>query len=134
MPDELPPVFLATFSARLFAIVLDFVVVTVVASVIATAFGGESAGLGVLLFVVTWLVYFAAMESSEQQATLGKSAVALKVVTTYGDRLSFGRALGRSAAKGLSTVLLGTGFLVAAFHPKRQSLHDLMAATLVVRR
>jgi uncharacterized RDD family membrane protein YckC len=30
-------------------------------------------------------------------------------------------------------LLLGTGFLLAPFLPKKQALHDLLAGTLVVR-
>jgi len=34
----------------------------------------------------------------------------------------------------VSAVILGCGFLMAAFHPQKKTLHDLLARTAVVRR
>jgi hypothetical protein len=36
--------------------------------------------------------------------------------------------------KSLSTALLGIGWLMAAFTPRKQALHDLLAGTLVLRK
>lgn len=82
---------------------------------------------------VTWL-YFAAMESSPYQATLGKLALGMKVTDTNGNRISFGRASGRHFGKIVSVLILGIGFIMAAFTQKKQALHDLMADTLVVNK
>ena len=86
-----------------------------------------------ILFVLTWL-YFAGLESSAWQATVGKRATRLLVTDRMGQRLSFGRATGRFYAKALSALPLLIGYLVAAFTPRKQALHDLIAGTLVVRR
>lgn len=86
-----------------------------------------------ILFVLTWL-YFAGLESSPWQATVGKRATRLLVTDRLGRRLSFGRASGRFYAKALSAPPLLIGYLVAAFTPRKQALHDLIAGTLVVRR
>lgn len=50
------------------------------------------------VIVISWL-YYALMESSERQATLGKMALSLKVTDMAGNRMSFGRASGRFFAK-----------------------------------
>ncbi len=82
---------------------------------------------------LSWL-YYALMESSERQATLGKVVLNLKVTDMNGNRLSFGRATGRYFAKIVSGLIpFGIGYILAGFTEKKQALHDFIAATLVVR-
>ena len=81
--------------------------------------------------VLGWL-YFAFMESSNQQATLGKMALGIRVTDTDGSRVSFARATGRHFAKFVSCIIVYIGFLMAAFTRKKQGLHDKMASCLVV--
>lgn len=94
-------------------------------------------GLGgrgpVVELALAW-VYFALMESSSYQATLGKMLLGLVVTDTQGRRLSFGRATGRFFGKLLSRLTLGIGYVMAGITRKKQALHDLLADTLVVRK
>jgi len=83
--------------------------------------------------LTSW-IYFAAFESSEGQATLGKKALGIKVTDLDGKRISFGRASGRFFAMYLSAVLLCIGFIMIAFTKKKQGLHDIIAGCLVVNR
>lgn len=85
--------------------------------------------LGTLL---NWL-YSALMESSAQQATLGKMAIGVRVTDMAGQRISFGRATGRHFGKILSLLTLCIGYIMVGTTEKKQGLHDLMAGTLVVR-
>ena len=78
-----------------------------------------------------WL-YFAIMESSSRQATLGKLAFGIRVVDLDGDRVSFFRASARFFAKIFSALSLAVGFLMAAFTRRKQALHDMVASCLVV--
>lgn len=80
---------------------------------------------------ITWL-YFAIMESSSKQATLGKMAMKIKVTDLEGNRISFSRATGRYFAKILSMMIFFIGYIMAAFTEKKQALHDMIAGTLVV--
>jgi len=93
----------------------------------------------VLVLVASWL-YWAAMESSEWQATLGKKALGLYVTDVTGSRLSFGKASGRFfAGRGISFVpsIGGLYYLIdcimAGFTEKKQALHDIIAGCLVQR-
>lgn len=86
-----------------------------------------------IAFVGQWL-YFALFESSAMQATPGKRALGLKVVDENGLRIGFGRASGRYFGKIVSGAIFYVGFLMAGFTERKQALHDLMAATLVVFR
>jgi len=78
------------------------------------------------------LFYFALMESSPYQATLGKMALGIKVTDYAGRRISFARAVGRYLGKIISSIILGIGYLLAGFSAKKQALHDMIAGTLVV--
>jgi uncharacterized RDD family membrane protein YckC len=86
-----------------------------------------------LSVVASWL-YFAAMESSSWQATLGKKALGIYVTDVEGRRLTFGRATGRFFAKIISGLTCYIGYMMAGFTERKQALHDLIAATYVVRR
>jgi uncharacterized RDD family membrane protein YckC len=86
-------------------------------------------------FVALQWLYFAGLESSERQATFGKAAMSLRVTNLDGQRLSFGHATGRFFSKLISGLIpLGIGYIMAGFTEKKQALHDMIAATLVVRK
>jgi uncharacterized RDD family membrane protein YckC len=82
--------------------------------------------------VVGWL-YYAGFESSSYQATPGKQAMGIFVTDTEGFPIPFARATGRYFGKLLSGLILLIGYIIAAFTPRCQALHDLLARTLVLR-
>ena len=134
----------AGFWKRVAASIIDNVLLGIVGAVIGGVLGfaiGMGAGLDdspaldvlVNLFsIALGAVYFAWMHSSEQQASLGKMAVGIKVVRTSGERISFARGIGRHFASMLSGLILCIGYLMAAFTERKQSLHDMICDTLVV--
>lgn len=81
---------------------------------------------------IPWL-YFALMESSRLQGTLGKRLTGLTVTDVDGGRLSFTRATVRHFAKFLSVLIFFIGFVMAGFTRRKQALHDMIAGALVVR-
>lgn len=93
----------------------------------------------VLALIVSYAVaillpmfYFAWFHSSGKQATPGKMAVGIKVVTETGARISFARGVGRYFAAWISSFILLIGFIMAAFTDRKRALHDMIASTLVV--
>jgi uncharacterized RDD family membrane protein YckC len=82
---------------------------------------------------VYWL-YYALMESSQTQATIGKMICGLQVIDERGARIGFGRATGRYFGKILSGMILAIGYIMAGFTQRKQALHDIMAGTLVIRK
>jgi uncharacterized RDD family membrane protein YckC len=94
--------------------------------------------IGVLVFVVPvvvalqWL-YYALLQSSTRQATLGQMLMGLKVTDLEGRRISFARATGRLFAHVLTGLTIGIGYLMVVFTRRKQALHDMIAGTLVVR-
>jgi uncharacterized RDD family membrane protein YckC len=87
--------------------------------------------LGGVMFVVQ-IFYFAIMESTSKQATLGKMVLGIVVTDAEGKRISFGRAIGRNLAKIISTIMLLIGYFMIAFTQKKQGAHDIMADCLVM--
>ncbi len=83
------------------------------------------------LVLVGYLLYCTLLESSRRQATLGKLALGIKVTGLGGERIGFGRAVARFAARLLSVMTLCLGYVLIAVTKRRQGLHDLVAGTLV---
>ncbi|MCW2973258.1 MAG: hypothetical protein JWN72_1531 [Thermoleophilia bacterium] len=78
-------------------------------------------------------IYTVLMTASPWQATLGMKALSMRVIGEHdGARISHLTATGRYFASILSAALLFIGYLMIAFTPKRQALHDKLANTLVV--
>lgn len=98
------------------------------AAIAAAQSGGN---LGNLISIIIGVAYFAGMESSSHQATLGKKVLGMVVTDLSGNRLSLGRAIGRYFAKIVSAIILCIGFIMVAFTEKKQGLHDMIAGTLV---
>jgi uncharacterized RDD family membrane protein YckC len=82
--------------------------------------------------VLVCALYESLLLSSSWMATLGMKAVGIKILDYSYERISFGRAVGRYFAQWLSGILLGIGFLMIAFTPRKQGLHDKIAKTLVI--
>lgn len=64
--------------------------------------------------------------------TPGKMVFGMKVETTRGQPLTWGRSLARTLGYLASTLLWGIGFLLAA-GPAKKALHDRLVGTRVVR-
>lgn len=99
----------------------------------ASIFTGSILVIQLISIVLYWL-YFALMESSSKQATIGKIALGLKVTDMHGERIGFGQATGRYFGKIISGLTLLIGYIMAGFTEKKQALHDILAGTLVVKK
>jgi uncharacterized RDD family membrane protein YckC len=90
--------------------------------------------LGILIGTIGAWLYHALLECSDWQGTAGKKAVGLKVTDLNGARVSFARASGRHFAKIISGLIpLGIGYIMAGFTERKQAIHDMVAACLVLR-
>ncbi len=134
------PLVYANFGQRLLAFLIDLLILFGLSIVIGAIWGAthpnsaDQSGLTVLLTLGSFWIYKAVLESSAWQATLGKRAIRIKVTKRSGNRIGFGRATARFFAQALSYCFLCLGYIIAAFTPRRQALHDYIAGTLVTRR
>lgn len=94
---------------------------------------GASALTGGLLGFLLSFLYFAILESSSWQGTVGKKALGIAVTDLNGNRLTFGRATGRFFGKILSSITLLIGYMMAGWTERKQGLHDMVAGTLCYR-
>ena len=76
--------------------------------------------------------YSSLMESSRRGGTVGKQAMRIRVTDLEGRRIGLGRAVWRNVAKPFSAFLL-LGFILALLTPRKQTLHDLVSGTVVVK-
>lgn len=138
---------LASFWWRLLAYAIDYIVIIIVAVVMATAYYTIRAFLGHLyseeeqnegilnLFgIILMIFYHTIFEASKLRGSIGKIICKLCVVDVDGTQLSFLRAFGRNAGKILSGLIIGLGFLRILWDDSRQGWHDELARAYVIRR
>jgi len=82
--------------------------------------------------IVIAALYYTLMEASSKQATFGKMAIKIVVVDSMGNKLTYGRALGRYLARIVTAFTFLIGYLMMLFTKKSQTLHDMMAGCLVI--
>lgn len=98
--------------------------------VLLTGTSRQIVAMNLLATMASWL-YWALLESSRWQATLGKKLMGIEVTDLEGRRISFARASGRYFGKIVSALTFFMGFAMAGFTEKRQALHDIMTGCLV---
>lgn len=127
-----PTLVYATFWQRFLASFIDGILLSIASFIFLFIFQDNFAYRFIAGLITGWL-YAAIMESGQWQATVGKRSLGIKVVDMNGQRVSFGQATGRHFGKYLSTIILCIGYLMMIWDEKRQTLHDKMAGTLIVR-
>jgi len=121
-------------------VILLYFVLMIIFAAMGMFIGGEAlsdaASMLVLFsYVGVCFAYGLLMESSRFQGTLGKILTGTVIVNKEGGRISFGQALGRNFGKWLTYLIpLMIGYLMVLFTEKGQSLHDMMAGTLVYKK
>src|SRR2546430_9676102 len=126
----------AGFWLRLAAYLIDLSLIYIVEGVLAVGvvmmsprvIGVVDILYGLLNFALvaaalSW-AYFALFESSPMQGTVGKYALGLYVTDMSGDPIGFWRATARYWLKLLSSLSVMVGWIVVAFTPRKQALHD----------
>src|SRR5690349_23720271 len=125
------------FWVRFLAFLADSAIVFVISSALfvaaAMVLSPEDLTLAVIAIWVLGLLYWPVLHASRLNATFGKAILGLRVSRFDGRRISFLRALWREIAKIFSGAVFMLGYIIAAVTPRKQALHDLMAATYVSR-
>jgi uncharacterized RDD family membrane protein YckC len=141
------PVFAAVtyggFWRRFLATLLDTIILYFPAATVRVLLGLSATGMFDPETSSSWVatsfefmldfVYATALMCSPARGTLGMQVMGLHVTDLNGDRISFARAAGRYFATLLSILTCGVGYLMQLFTARRQTLHDLVAGTVVVR-
>jgi uncharacterized RDD family membrane protein YckC len=127
--DTLPR---AGFWIRMAALLLDVVLVGLICSMLTslTPFGSHVRVHSNLLLV---LAAYGAVMWKLKGTTVGGIVCGLKVVRIDDRPIDWGTAIVRALSCFLSLIVLGLGFIWVAFDDQRQSWHDRIAGTTVVR-
>lgn len=127
-----------SFWARLAAALIDGILVGLVASIFTGTFGLGGEGLstnsvGAFPVLISW-VYYVFM-TVNYGATLGKMALKIKVEhMETGEKLSYGEAILREVVgKFVSSAILGLGYFWMLWDDKKQTWHDKIGKSFVVK-
>lgn len=89
-------------------------------------------GRGALVGLLVDFLYTVGMQNSAAKATLGQRLMGLQIVSVTYQDAGLGKLILRYFVSLLSSIILKIGFLVALFTSKNQTLHDLVAGTIIV--
>ena len=87
----------------------------------------------IALLQVIMVVGYSTFFIGKYDATPGKMACDLKVVTSDIGKVSYKRAIYRAFGEMLSAVFLNIGYIVAAFSDEKITLHDYLCNTRVIK-
>jgi uncharacterized RDD family membrane protein YckC len=149
----------SSFIKRILAYVIDIFITSVPACIIAFLFSifflpmifgvksmkdipeshSTELGLAFILWETIFLLLTVAlMESSRWKGTFGKRIMKIEITDSYGNPISFGKALIRNVLKFLVTLSYGLGFpliiQLIMFVKTKQLFHDKFSDTIVGER
>jgi len=144
-PDVQPELFRGVLTRRVFAFLIDLVVLTVpviLGYIFIAVFGVITLGLGWMLFWLAWpativwaIIYYGASTGGPHSATLGMRAMDLEVRTWYGAPGYFVLGACHAVLYWVSmTFLTPAVLLVGLFNGRRRLLHDIILGTVIVNR
>lgn len=122
----------AGFWRRFAASIIDSIILMIPSMLLtATVHNvGFSVGSGFLI----GFLYYPFFESSALAGTPGKALLGLAIVSEAGGDITFKQAVIRFFCKYLSALLAFIGYLMQPFTAKRQTLHDMIAEVVVIRK
>ncbi len=129
----------AGFGKRLIALLIDSLILTGIGFICYLFLSSFLNGITFhliarLLGIIIGWSYFAFLESSSLQATIGKKLLGLIVTDEYNKSLNWEQATGRHFSKILSGMIIGIGYLMPLWNERNQALHDKIAGTLVLEK
>jgi uncharacterized RDD family membrane protein YckC len=97
------------------------------------SFGEGALVLGLVTLLATLFVYQVLCWTARPQATFGMMLAGIYIADLEHGRLTRKRAVGRFFARWLSLLTVGVGFLIQLLTRQRQTLHDKMSGTVMLR-
>src|SRR3954467_1225634 len=142
-PDSQPELFRGVLTRRVFAFLIDLVVLSVpviLGYIFIAVFGVITLGLGFMLLWLAWpatvvwaIVYYGASIGGPHSATMGMRAMDLEVRTWYGAPGYFVLGARHAVLYWVSvSFLTPLVLLVGLFNGRRRLLHDIILGTVVI--
>ena len=134
LPPVLPAVSLprAGFWIRLAALLLDVIIVALICSLLS-GFFSDGSHIRIKADLLPSLAIYGALMWKLRGSTVGGIVCGLKVVRLDDRPIDWGTAIVRALSCFLSLAVMGLGFIWVVFDDQRQSWHDKIAGTVVVR-
>ncbi|MGC1390162.1 MAG: RDD family protein [Bacteroidales bacterium] len=137
---------LAGFRSRTIAFVIDIAIISVIVVLIGlpAAFSNYHSGITKELVIhfepfhnlngiITSILYFGALTYIWRGKTIGKHLLKIRVISLKNDNLTLWQSIERFLGYGASALEGGFGFFQAIWYENRQSVHDRIAETVVVK-
>jgi uncharacterized RDD family membrane protein YckC len=142
-PDLQPELFRGALTRRVFAFLIDLVVLSVpviLGYIFLAVFSVITLGLGLILFWLAWpatvvwaIVYYGASIGGPHSATMGMRVMDLEVRTWYGAPGYFVLGACHAVLYWVSiSFLTPLVLLVGLFNGRRRLLHDIILGTVVI--
>ena len=90
-------------------------------------------GRGMLAYLIIDVIYTVGLQASSGGATFGQKSMGLRLVTVKYENPKLGALILRYFMSLISSIFLKIGYLIALFSDKKQTLHDMVSGTIVVR-
>lgn len=121
----------ANFETRFCAGFIDFILFFIILAIVGRTGLWEDSFLRLFIFltILAWL-YYAFLESSDLQASLGKKAFGFIVADSEGSKITFWKATCRYFL--FLITMFNIGLIMMVFSEKKQGFHDLMTDTFVL--
>jgi uncharacterized RDD family membrane protein YckC len=128
------PVEAAGFWMRFAAYLIDGTVLNMPVFIVVLALPDVAILVRLIGFAAS-VAYYAVLEGGETGQTLGKKALSIRVVDqdTWQPGIGGGRGIGRFFSRWLSIIPLGLGYLWMLWDKDKQTFHDKLARTRVVK-
>lgn len=117
---------LPSFKKRILAFLIDAIILGLLASLLSAT---------IILLPLAFIIYFfyaPIFLASNARATIGKYMMGISVVDLNGNQLTLQKSFIRLACSLLSGSFFMAGYFFAFFSEKKQTLHDVLAGTIVV--
>jgi uncharacterized RDD family membrane protein YckC len=135
---------LASFARRTGAIFIDMFAMIVIFAIFAVPVGFWAKNHNVSLKMEfnpfhNWystllpVVYFGVVVWLTNGRTLGKWLTGIRIISLTHERIGLWHSIERALGYGASLLEAGSGFFQYLIHPNRQTVHDRIAETVVVR-
>ncbi|PIY80374.1 MAG: hypothetical protein COY80_03215 [Candidatus Pacebacteria bacterium CG_4_10_14_0_8_um_filter_42_14] len=144
----------AGFGRRFLAYFADALIIFIISAIIQTSMGNNpflayqnintveeaqqmqkttSASLSSLVALLAALAYFMIFYVNYDGATPGKKLMAIKLVRDDGSKVTYPVVFIRYLATFVSAITLGIGYFWMVWDKKKQTIHDKLAGTIVIK-
>ncbi|MDO4663092.1 MAG: RDD family protein [Tissierellia bacterium] len=142
--NNLPRFSYGGFFIRFLAFIIDFFIITCIRKIadmpieiyykdVTIGLMASDIALVTIMDAIVYYLYFILMTKLNHGQTLGKMICNIRVVSIYGDKLTWGQVITRELFGRYIQDTIWILYIVIAFSSKRQSFVDMLCDTVVLK-